>query len=150
MAQNVIDVALVRPEDVKRKRFGAFLNKGYRFVKSLVSNNRHDGSENFGLHDFHIGCDVRKHGDWRVAIFDIADTADNLLCAFGNRILDEGGVAFGCAFIDNVDKVLTFMALGFGIAESSLDVFCKCFCKFLNFIFWAKGVVWRNAGLPSV
>ena len=42
------------------------------------------------------------------------------------------------------------MALGFGIAESAFDIFGKSFCKFLNFIFWAKGVIRRDAGLPAV
>ena len=150
MAQNVIDIAFVCTENVQRKRFWAALYKCDCFVESLVGDNRHNRSENFGLHDFHVGRDVGKHCNWRVAIFDIAHSADDLLSAFGNCILDECGMALCGALVDDVYKVFAFMALGFGIAESALDIFGKCCCKFLNFVFRAKGVIRCNAGLPAI
>ena len=54
------------------------------------------------------------------------------------------------ALVNDVYKVFTFVTLGFGIAESAFDIFGKSFCKFLNFVFGAKGVIRRNAGLPAV
>ena len=150
MAQNMIDVAFVCTKDVQGEWLWPTLDKCNRFVKSLVGDNRHNRSENFGLHDFHVGRDVCEHGDRRVAVFCIAYSANDLVRPFGNSILDKGRVTFGSSLVYDVYKVFAIVALGLGVAESAFDFFCKSFGKFLNFVFWAKGVIGRDAGLSAV
>ena len=59
-------------------------------------------------------------------------------------------MALGGSLVNDMYKVFAIVALGLGVAESAFDFFCKSFGKFLNFVFWAKGVIGRDAGLSAV
>ena len=59
-------------------------------------------------------------------------------------------MAFCCPFINDVNKVITLVPLGIGIAVHLFNFVCECFCKFLDFVLRTKCVIGSDTCLACV